>query len=151
MSKLSPDEPSIAPDGAVSAGRHATVGASMNETGAEPAVAAHPPPLLPSHVALRDFRFAPLDVVQLQNSKTGVVANADRVGNQKMAAKQTPEQRYTEMLDAQEFHQIKKFVAACRRQWPGAMIVLRPDSAPTGANAPPNLNLAPGEKSNARI
>ena len=51
--------------------------------------------------------------------------------------KQTPEQRYAEMLDAQEFHQIKKFVAACRRQWPGAMIVLRPDSAPTGANAPP--------------
>jgi hypothetical protein len=70
-----------------------------------------------------------------------------------MAAKtlfgrQTIEQRHTEMLDAQEFHQIKKFVAACRRQWPGSMIVLRPDSAPTGANAPPNLNLAPGETSN---
>jgi len=27
---------------------------------------------------------------------------------------------------AQEFNQIKRFVAECRRQWPGAMIVLRP-------------------------
>jgi hypothetical protein len=44
----------------------------------------------------------------------------------------------------QEFHQIQKFVAACRRQWPGAMIVLWPDDAPTGANAPPNPKLAPG-------
>ena len=74
-------------------------------------------------------------------------------GNRRMAAethfgKRTPEQHYAEMLDAQEFHQIKKFVAACRRQWPGAMIVLRPDSAPTGANAPPNLDLAPGETEN---
>jgi hypothetical protein len=42
---------------------------------------------------------------------------------------------------AQEFHRIKKFVAACRRQWPGAMIVLWPDSTPKGANAPPNPNL----------
>jgi hypothetical protein len=50
-----------------------------------------------------------------------------------------PEQRHADLLDAQEFHQIKKFVAACRRQWPGAMIVLRPDGAPTGADAPPSL------------
>ena len=41
---------------------------------------------------------------------------------------QTPEQRRADVVAAQEFHQIKKFVAACRRQWPGAMIVLRPDS-----------------------
>jgi hypothetical protein len=51
----------------------------------------------------------------------------------------TPEQRYAEMLDAQEFHRIKEFVAACRRQWPGARIVLRPDhdaaSAPADARA----------------
>jgi hypothetical protein len=59
-------------------------------------------------------------------------------------AQQTPEQRYAEMLDAQEFHQIQKFVGACRRQWPGAMIVLRPDGAPVGASPPSNLNPAPG-------
>jgi hypothetical protein len=58
----------------------------------------------------------------------------------------TPEQRYAEMLDAQEFHQIKKFVAACRRQWPGAKIVLRPNDGgpPQGADAPPNSESAPG-------
>ena len=55
------------------------------------------------------------------------------------------ERRRAEDADAQEFHQIQKFVAACRRQWPGAMIVLRPDGAPTGANAPSsNLKPAPG-------
>jgi hypothetical protein len=27
-----------------------------------------------------------------------------------------------------EWSQIKKFATACRRQWPGAMIVLRPDT-----------------------
>jgi hypothetical protein len=64
------------------------------------------------------------------------------------APRQTLEQRRADVVAAQEFHQIKKFVAACRRQWPGAMIVLRPDSAPTRANAPPNLNLAPGETGN---
>ena len=42
-------------------------------------------------------------------------------------AKQTPEQRCAEIVDAQEFSEIEKFVAACRRQWPGAMIVLRPN------------------------
>jgi hypothetical protein len=58
----------------------------------------------------------------------------------------TPEQRYAEMLDAQEFHQIKKFVAACRQQWLGAKIVLRPNDggSPEGADAPPpNQNLHP--------
>ncbi|MGO9046169.1 MAG: hypothetical protein ACLQFW_04670 [Xanthobacteraceae bacterium] len=69
---------------------------------------------------------------------------ASNGGAQRRPAFRTPEQRYAEMLDAQEFHQIKKFVAACRRQWPGAKIVLRPESAPTGANALPNLNPAPG-------
>jgi hypothetical protein len=43
-----------------------------------------------------------------------------------------------EDTDAQEFRQIQKFVAVCRRQWPGAIIVLRPDGAPTGANGPSN-------------
>jgi hypothetical protein len=54
------------------------------------------------------------------------------------------ERRRAEDADAQEFQQIRKFVAACRRQWPGAMIVLRPDDAPVGASAPSNLKPAPG-------
>jgi hypothetical protein len=38
----------------------------------------------------------------------------------------------------QEFYQIQRFVAACRRQWPDAKIVLWPnqDDASTGAYAP---------------
>ena len=60
------------------------------------------------------------------------------------APARAPERRRAEDADAQEFHQIQNFVAACRRQWPGAMIVLRPDGAPTGANAPSNLKPAPG-------
>jgi hypothetical protein len=53
-------------------------------------------------------------------------------------AKQTPEQRCAEVVASQEFHQIQKFVAACRRQWPGAKIVLWPnDGASIGADAPP--------------
>jgi len=49
------------------------------------------------------------------------------------------EQRSLETSDAQEFFQIQRFVAACRQQWPGAKIVLRPkqDGAPAGANVPP--------------
>jgi hypothetical protein len=40
-----------------------------------------------------------------------------------------------------EFEQIRKFVAACRRQWPGAKIVLWPnDGASIGADAPINPN-----------
>jgi hypothetical protein len=41
---------------------------------------------------------------------------------------------------------MQKFVAACRRQWPGAKIVLRPyeGGPPQGANAPPNPESAPG-------
>jgi len=53
-------------------------------------------------------------------------------------APQTLEQRCADVLAAQEFYQIKKFVAACRQQWPGAKIVLRPnhDGASLGAKAP---------------
>jgi hypothetical protein len=53
--------------------------------------------------------------------------------------KQKIGQRHSETNDAQEFCQIQRFVAACRQQWPGAKIVLRPkqDGAPAGANAPP--------------
>jgi hypothetical protein len=43
-------------------------------------------------------------------------------------AKLASEQRRADVAAAQEFHQIKQFVAACRRQWPGAIIVLRPEA-----------------------
>jgi hypothetical protein len=58
--------------------------------------------------------------------------------------KQTPEQRCADVVAAQEFRQIQKFAAACRRQWPGAKICLRLDydDAPASAGAPPN-NLTP--------
>jgi hypothetical protein len=57
--------------------------------------------------------------------------------------KETPEQRRADLLASQEFNLIKKFVAACRRQWPDAVIVLRPnqDDAPAGASAPSTQNL----------
>jgi hypothetical protein len=38
------------------------------------------------------------------------------------------------------------FVAACRRQWPAAIIVLRPAGAPTGSSAPTHQKPAPGVK-----
>jgi uncharacterized protein YdaU (DUF1376 family) len=47
----------------------------MKETDSKPAVAACPPPLIPSDVDLRDFRFMPLDVVQLQNRETWAMAD----------------------------------------------------------------------------
>jgi hypothetical protein len=60
--------------------------------------------------------------------------------------KPTIERRHLEMRDAQEFHLIQRFVAACRRQWPGAMIVLRPNGALTGAQrASTYPEQAPGE------
>ena len=58
----------------------------------------------------------------------------------------TPKQRSPELLAAQDFQQITKFAAACRRQWPGATIVLRPDGAPTGASAPTNPKPVPEAK-----
>jgi hypothetical protein len=61
-------------------------------------------------------------------------------------AKLASEQRRSDAANAQEFHQIQKFVAACRRQWPGAIIVLRPDGARTGASAPSNQNQHPEQK-----
>jgi len=46
----------------------------------------------------------------------------------------------TDKSDAQEFFQIQRFVAACRQQWPGAKIVLRPntDAASQGAMQTPS-------------
>jgi hypothetical protein len=43
-----------------------------------------------------------------------------------------------------EFYRIQEFVAACRRQWPGAMIVLRPDSVSSDASALPEPDPASG-------
>jgi hypothetical protein len=59
--------------------------------------------------------------------------------------KRTPEQHCADAAAAREFHQIQKFVAACRRQWPGAIIVLRPDGALVGAIALTTTKPAPGE------
>jgi hypothetical protein len=50
-------------------------------------------------------------------------------------AQQSSEQRRSDAANAQEFHQIQQFVAECRRLWPGAMIVLRPDGAPVAGPA----------------
>jgi hypothetical protein len=58
--------------------------------------------------------------------------------------KQTTKQRWADVAAAQEFHEIRKFVAACRRQWPGATIVLRPDGTSIGADAPTTTKTAPG-------
>jgi len=44
------------------------------------------------------------------------------------------EQRRSDAANAQEFHQIQQFVAECRRHWPGAIIVLRPDGASVGTD-----------------
>ncbi len=52
-----------------------------------------------------------------------------------------------EFENAREFQKIQKFAAACRQQWPGAKIVLRPNEggASPGADGPPNpQNPAPG-------
>jgi hypothetical protein len=35
--------------------------------------------------------------------------------------------RHDDRTEIQEWRQIKTFVAKCRKLWPGAMIVLRPD------------------------
>ena len=59
-------------------------------------------------------------------------------------AKLASEQCRSDARNAQEFQQIQKFVAECRRHWPGAIIVLRPDGARTGASAPTNPKPAPG-------
>jgi hypothetical protein len=50
-------------------------------------------------------------------------------------------------MTSDEFYRIQKFVAACRRQWPGAMIVLRPNQsdASTGAKSVV-LSLNPHQK-----
>jgi Protein of unknown function (DUF1376) len=47
----------------------------MNYTDTITAIAAHPAPPIPCDVDLRDFRFMPLDVVQLQNSETWAMAD----------------------------------------------------------------------------
>ena len=86
MSELPPDEPNIAPAGAnpdrPKAAAHEAQGAhtfaatsALAVTPIPDIIAAFPPPLIPSDVDLRDFRFMPLDVVQLQNSETWAMAD----------------------------------------------------------------------------
>jgi hypothetical protein len=71
---------------------------------------------------------------------------ASNSGVQRRPAFRTPEERSADLLAAQEFQQITKFAAACRRQWPSAKIVLRPneDGSSPGADAPPIQTPAPG-------
>jgi hypothetical protein len=47
----------------------------MSDTDTNTAAFAYPPPPIPSDVDIRDFRFMPLDVVQLQNSETWAIAD----------------------------------------------------------------------------
>jgi hypothetical protein len=47
----------------------------MNDSATKDTVVDCPPPLIPPDVDLRDFRFMPLDVVELQNSETGAMAD----------------------------------------------------------------------------
>ena len=47
----------------------------MNCTDTITAAAAHPAPPIPCDVDLRDFRFMPLDAVQLHNSETWAMAD----------------------------------------------------------------------------
>jgi hypothetical protein len=52
------------------------------------------------------------------------------------------------MIRDHPFMQIQRFVAAVRRQWPGAKICLRPseDSVLLGADTPKHPEPAPGDK-----
>jgi hypothetical protein len=78
------------------------------------------------------------------NSSVRCEAESTVARDHTQCAKLARERRRADAAEVQEFHQIQKFVAACRRQWPGAIIVLRPDGAPTGASAPINPKPAPG-------
>jgi len=79
------------------------------------------------------------------NSSVRCEAESTAAHDHTPCAKLASEQRRADAANAQEFHLIKEFVGECRRYWPGAMIVLRPDGAPTsGAGAPTNPEPAPG-------
>jgi hypothetical protein len=68
-------------------------------------------------------------------------------GVQRRPAFRTPEQRCADAVAVQEFQQINQFVSACRRQWPGATIVLRPnDDASRVTDAPTNLKPPPAKE-----
>ncbi len=71
------------------------------------------------------------------------VVAVSSAGAQQRPAFRASEQRSADLLAVREFHLITKFAAACRRQWPGAIIVLRPDGARAGA--PPNPETSTGE------
>jgi hypothetical protein len=71
--------------------------------------------------------------------KVGATAGTCNKCGDRVAIVADNERRCADIVAGQEFHQIKKFVAACRRQWPGAKVTLRPDrdGLSTGADAPP--------------
>jgi hypothetical protein len=93
------------------------------------------------HVLLQTNRQPQLTqppICATSNSSVRCEAESSVARDQTSCAKPTSEQRRADPANAQEFHQIQQFVAECRRQWPGAMIVLRPDGAPIGANMQEN-------------
>jgi hypothetical protein len=94
------------------------------------------------HVLLQTNRQPQLTqppICATSNSSVRYEAESTVARDQTSCAKPTGEQRRADAANAQEFQQIQKFVAECRRHWPSAMIVLRPDGAPTGANTPIQL------------
>ena len=91
------------------------------------------------HVVLQTNRQPQLtqpSICATRNSSFRCEAESTVARDHTPCVKPTSEQRRSDAANAQEFHQIQQFVAECRRHWPGAMIVLRPDGAPTGASTP---------------
>jgi hypothetical protein len=94
------------------------------------------------HVVLQTSRQPQLtqpSICAKPNSSVRCEAESTVARDHTPCAKPTSEQRRADAANAQEFHQIQQFVAECRRLWPGAIITLRPDGAPIGANAPIQL------------
>jgi len=90
-------------------------------------------------VSLLSSAYKPDDVLPSKGveSVTTPATHLDSLNGPEIGSGSNVKQHRADLVAAQEFHQIKKFVAARRRQWPGAMIVLRPDGTPHGADAPP--------------
>ena len=99
------------------------------------------------HVVLQTSRQPQLTqppIYGTPNSSVRCEAESTAAHDHTPCAKLASEQRRADAANAQEFHLIKEFVGECRRYWPGAMIVLRPDGAPTsGAGAPTTTNPHP--------
>jgi hypothetical protein len=98
------------------------------------------------HVVLQQPQLTRPPIYATPNSSVCCEAESTVARDHTPCANLVRDQRRADAAEVQEFQQIQKFVAACRRQWPGAMIVLRPDGVRTGASTPTNPKPAPGEK-----